>query len=140
MKKHFLRSCTVLLLGVAPMRVVASGQETLGLEGVWMANVTNVDCQTGAPGNGIIFRALHMFIHGSSLTSEDAFSTPSPRRCFGLDAWRHAQGHMFTSTFWFCRYNPDGSFPSTREVTVTIELNGDQSITMDKIKTRSKLS
>jgi hypothetical protein len=132
MKKRILGSCTMLVLGLAAMQTVASAQETPGLEGIWIANVTNRDCQTGAPGPA--FRALYMFSHDGSLTTEAAFFAPSPRRSSGLGAWRHTQGNTYAAQFWFFRYNPDGSFFSTREVTVTIELHGDQFTTMDKVE------
>jgi hypothetical protein len=133
MKERILRSCTILVLGLAATQTIASAQETPGIEGLWFANVTPVDCQT-VIAVGITFRALYMFIHDGSLTTEAAFFAPSPRRSSGLGAWRHAQGRAYTSTFWFFRYNADGSFLSTREVTSTIELNGDRFTTMDKVE------
>jgi hypothetical protein len=134
MKKRIFRSYTILVLGLAATQTIVSAQETPGIEGVWIANVTSRDCQTGAPAPGVPFRALHMFIHDGSLTSEAAFFAPSPRRSSGLGAWRHTQGHMYTSTFRFFRYNLDGSFLSMRKVTVTIQLNGDQFTSTDVVE------
>jgi hypothetical protein len=132
MKKRIFRSGAILVLGLAAIQIVASAQETPGIEGLWFANVTNVDCQTGAP--SFTFRALYMFIHDGSLTTEAAFFMPSPRRSSGLGAWRHAQARTYTSSWWFFRYNPDGSFLETREVTQTIQLNGDHFTTVDKVE------
>jgi hypothetical protein len=132
MKKSFFRTCAILVLGVAAMQTVASAQATPGIEGLWIANVTNRDCQTGA--SGATFRALYMFIHDGSVTTEAAFFTPSPRRSSGLGAWRHLQANTYASAWWFFRYNPDGSFLSMREITQTIELNGDQFTTVDKVE------
>src|SRR5215469_13706292 len=108
MKKRTFLSGAILILGLAAMQAVASAQEP-GLEGLWLANVTNVDCQTKQP-QAVTFRALYMFGHDGSFTTEAAFFMPSPRRSSGLGAWQHTQGQAYTSTFWFFRYNPDGSF------------------------------
>jgi hypothetical protein len=132
MTKRFFRNCTILVLGVAAIQTVASAQATPGIEGLWIANVTNRDCQTGAP--GFTFRALYMFIHDGSLSTEAAFFMPSPRRSSGLGAWRHTQANTYASAWWFFRYNPDGSFLSMREVTQTIELNGNRFTTIDKVQ------
>ena len=136
MKKSIFRNCTILVLGLVATQTIASAQEEeqAGIEGLWFANVTGADCQTFMPVGPTVARALYMFIHDGSLTTEAAFFTPSPRRSSGLGGWRHAQGRTFTSTFWFFRYNADGSFLSTREVTSTIQVNGDQFTTMDKVK------
>jgi hypothetical protein len=120
----------MLVLALAAVQPVASAQETPGLEGLWIANVTN--CPTGTPGPTI--RALYMFSHDGSFTTEAAFFAQSLRRSSGLGVWRHTQGHTYTAEFWFFRYNPDGSFFSTREVTLTIELNAGQFTTMDKVE------
>ena len=132
MKKRISVS-TMAVLGFAAIQTMAFAQETPGIEGVWLANLTSINCQTGVPLPGITLRGLYMFSHDGSLTTEAAFFGPSPRRSTGLGAWRHAQGRTFTSTFWFFRYNQDGSFLETREVTSNIELNGDQFTTVDKV-------
>jgi hypothetical protein len=130
--KRFFESCTILVLGLAATLTTASGQETPGIEGVWFADVTAVDCQTGAViPNLVPFRGLYMFIHDGSLTNEAAFLTPSTRRSSGLGTWGHAQGHTYTGTFRFFRYNPDGSLLVMRKVTTTIVLNGDQFTSVD---------
>jgi hypothetical protein len=136
MKKRIFQSCAILVLGLAATQTITSAQEQEqpGIEGLWFANVTGADCQTLTPVGPTVARALYMFIHDGSLTTEAAFFTPSPRRSSGSGGWRHARERTFTSTFWFFRYNPDGSFLSTREVTSTIEVNGDQFTTFDKVK------
>jgi hypothetical protein len=130
MKKSIFRGA-ILVIGLAASLAIASAQDTPGLEGTWFANVTNIDCQSSTPIS--TFRALYMFSHDGSYTSEAAFFAPSPRRSSGLGAWQHSQAHTYSAIFWFFRYNPDGSFFSTREVTQTIQLNGDQFSSMDKV-------
>lgn len=123
MTKRVFRNCS-LVLGLAAMQIAASAEETPGVEGVWLANITPVDCQTGAViANAVPFVGLYMFGHDGSLTNEAAFRVSNPLRSSGLGTWEHTQGHTYTSTFRFFRYNPDGSFLSRRDVTLTILLN-----------------
>jgi len=135
MKKRIFQSSSILVLGLAAIQTVASAQETPGIEGVWFANVTAVDCQTGAVlPNVTPFRGLYMFSHDGSLTNEAAFLVPTPRRSSGLGAWRHSQAQGYTSTFRFFRFNPDGSFLVMRRVASTIVLNGNEFTSMDKFQ------
>jgi hypothetical protein len=135
--KRIFGSCTILFLALVALQTIASAQETSssgtnGLEGIWYADVTPVDCHTGLViPNAPSFRALYMFGHDGSLENEAAFPVPNPRRSSGLGAWRHAQGQMHAGTFRFFRYNDDGSFLVLRKVTTTIVLNGDQFFSMD---------
>jgi hypothetical protein len=70
-----------------------------------------------------------MFVHDGSVVTDAAFS----RRVQGAarQPWRHTQANAYTSV-WFFRYNQDGSFLSTREITQTIEVTGDRLTTVDK--------
>jgi len=132
MKKRIIQSCAILVLVLTAMQTAASAQETPGIEGVWFADVTSVNCQTGAVVPGVpSFRGLYMFGHDGSLTNEAAFLVPSPRRSSGLGIWQHTQARTYTSVFRFFRYNTDGSFMVLRKVTSTIVLNGDQFTSMD---------
>jgi hypothetical protein len=124
--KRILGSCTILLLGLAATQTIASAQETPGLEGVWFADITPVNCQTGTPiPNVLPFRVLNMFGHDGSLTNESANLVPTPLRSSGVGTWRHTQAQTYTATFRFFNYNPDGSFMLMRKVAFTIMLNGD---------------
>jgi hypothetical protein len=134
--KRFLVTCTMTVLCFAAIQTVAFAQQTPGIEGVWTGNVVAADCQpphTPLP-NAIPFRALYMFGHDGSFTSEAAFSVPIAPRSSGLGSWRHTQGQMYASKFWFFRYKTDGSFLSFREITQTIQLNGNQFFTFDQIE------
>ena len=136
MKKSMLRICTILVLGLAAIAWAASAQETPGLEGVWFADVTAVDCQTGvAIPNVPSFRGLNMFSHDGSLTNDAAFFVPTPRRGAGLGTWRHMQAQTYTATFRFLRYDSNGLFLTMRKVTIkTIVLNGDQYTSFDQFQ------
>ncbi len=130
MKRHIFRGGAILVLALAASLATASAQDGPGLQGTWFANVTNIDCQSKVPLSS--FRALYMFGHDGSYTTEAAFFAPSPRRSSGLGSWQHAQAQSYTAVFWFFRYNADGSFLATREVTQTIQLNGDQFTSFDQ--------
>jgi len=143
MKKGIFRSCTILVLGFAATQTIASAQErrdaeeTPGIEGVWFAIVTPVDCNTHQViPNAVSFRGLNMFSHDGSFTNDAAFLVPNiPPRGAGLGRWQHTQGQMYTATFQFFRYKPDGSFLVMRQVTLkTIMLNGDQFTSFDQFQ------
>jgi hypothetical protein len=136
MEKRIFSSCTLfLVVGFAAVLTTASAQETPGLEGVWVADVTPVDCQTGVViPNAPSFRGLNMFSHDGSFTNEAAFPVPTPLRSAGLGTWQHTQAQTYTTTFRFFRYNADGSFMAMRKVSVTIVLNGDQYTSSDKFQ------
>jgi len=79
-----------------------------------------------------------MFSHDGSLTSEAAFPVPSPLRSSGLGSWQHTQGHVYTASFRFFRYQEGGpglvSFLVMRLVTITILLNGNQFTSFDQFQ------
>ena len=107
MKKRILSSCTLfLVLGFAIAPTSASAQETPGLEGVWFAHITPVDCQTGnVIPNAPSFRGLNMFSHDGSMTNDAAFPVPTLLRSSGLGTWQHTQAQTYTLAFRFFRYN-----------------------------------
>jgi hypothetical protein len=120
MTKHILRSCIIVaLLALTAMQPMASTHEAPRLEGVWKVSVTVRDCATGdvirTP------RALNLFMHDGSVTE----TADNPLRSSSVGQWRHLQGNSYTSTFWFFRRNPDGTFAATVKVTRTIELSDD---------------
>jgi hypothetical protein len=130
MKSQLLRYCTILVLGFAAMQMAAYADGP-DLEGVWFAVVTPIDCTTHAVlPNAPSFRGLYMFGHDGSLTNEAAFPG-SNFRSSGVGAWQHTQAQMYTSAFWFFRYNGDGSFLSLRRVSSKITVNGDQWTSID---------
>jgi hypothetical protein len=124
MKKHILRNCMILVLGLAAMQAIASAQDAPRLKGAWNVNVTINTCD---PNSQFLrnVRALNLFIHDGSMTETGASIPPSRSRSSSVGTWRHLQGNTYTSTFEFFRYNPDGSFFSTAKVTRMIELSQD---------------
>lgn len=135
MTKRILGNFNVLVLGLVVMSMAASAQEAVGIRGIWLANITPVDCQAGAViANAVPFVGMYLFSNDGSMKNEAAFLVASPLRSSGLGTWRHIQGRTYTSKFRFYRYNPDGSFLAMREVSLTIELNGDQFTSKDKFQ------
>ena len=123
---------TILFLGLTAAKF-ASAQETNGMEGIWYAIVTPVDCTSLlAIPNAPTFRGLYMFGHDGSLTNEAAFPVVSLRRSSGLGAWRHTQAQAYNATFRFFRYsNTDGTFQTLRTVFTNITLAGDHFTSID---------
>ena len=99
----------------AAMAVVLTGSQALqaqgtqGIQGTWDVNVTVVNCQTGAAIRTV--RALQMFSHDGSFTE----TANTFLRGSSLGEWDHTTANGYTSTYWFFRYNPDGSFKSLAE-------------------------
>ena len=136
MKQRIFSSSTLLLvLGFAAMVTNASAQATPGIEGVWFAHITPVDCQTGnVIPNAPSFRGLNMFSHDGSITNDAAFQVPTLLRSSGLGTWRHTQAQAYTLAFRFFRYNADGTFAAMRKVTQTLVVNGDQYNSVDRFQ------
>ena len=120
MTNHILRSCLIVaLLGLTAARPMASAHAAPRLEGAWKVSVTIHDCATG----DIIRtpRALNLFGRDGSVTE----TADNPLRSSSVGQWRHLQANSYTSTFWFFRRNPDGTFAATVKVTRMIELGDD---------------
>jgi hypothetical protein len=126
--KRIFGSCTMLLLGLAATQTIASAEETPGLEGTWISNVTPVDCQTGAPlalmPNA---RLLYLFNHDGSVLDEPVFLPPMTglRLSGGLGTWRHAQAQTYDFRLRLWVYKTDNSIAAMVVFTKTIELSGD---------------
>jgi hypothetical protein len=89
------------------------------IEGVWDAQVTIRNCQTGIAGP--TFRAMDLFVRGGAVV--DTNSAPPSTRGPGFGSWEHLGGRSFTSTLRFFLYNPDGSFAGVRRIAQDIQLN-----------------
>src|SRR4029077_16933777 len=77
--KRIFGSCTILFLSLLALQTMAPAQDTSslgvsGLEAIWYAEVTPIDCHTHLViPNAPVFRGLYMFGHDGSLTNEAAF-------------------------------------------------------------------
>lgn len=125
--KRILGSCTILLLALAATETIASAQATSGLEGVWISNVTPINCQTGAPLAPATARVLYLFNHDGSVTDQPGYLPPASglRLSGGLGTWRHAQAQTYDFKLWLWVYNSDNSIAAMSVFTKTIELVGD---------------
>jgi hypothetical protein len=93
------------------------------IEGVWDAQVTLRDCQTGH--TIATDRSMLMFIRGGSLMATDIFPTQHGP---GLGRWRYIGGRRYDSPFRFFRFNPDGTFAGFLRATrnITLSRGGDE--------------
>jgi hypothetical protein len=87
------------------------------LEGVWEAQVTVRNCQTGDPIGTL--RGMTTFIRGGALVGTNA--NPNPPISFGR--WQYLGGRRYSSVERFFRYNTDGSFAGVQRITRNFTLN-----------------
>ncbi|SPF50983.1 conserved exported hypothetical protein [Candidatus Sulfopaludibacter sp. SbA4] len=122
MKKNILRICTFALgLAGAQSMLPAQNTQTQTLEGVWDVSVTVTNCQTGALIRTV--RSLQMFLQDGSFTE----SANTSLRGISVGTWNRVSGPMYNATYWFFRYNPDGTFASIAQSLDTITLTQDGS-------------
>jgi hypothetical protein len=122
MKLSMFRICTILAIGFAASQTILSAQES-SLIGVWNVSVTVTNCQTGA-----VIRTVHslqLFSRDGSLT--ETANTASRGSSEGI--WTNAGGQTYNDTFWFYRFNPDGTFKSLAKGMDTIALGQDGEFT-----------
>lgn len=91
------------------------------IEGVYDARVSLFVCQTGAPIAN--FRAMDVFHRGGTLT--DTNVAPPTTRGPGFGTWRYLGGQLYTASFQFFRYNPDGTFAGLQRVRLNTTLSAD---------------
>lgn len=133
MKRLVLESWAVLALGFAATLTNAWAQESTGIEGSWIANVTVHDCQTGAVIRTV--RELAMFIHDGSFSQAATTITGSPNpRTSAVGAWRHTTGKNYSATFQFIGLTPVGTFATMALGTRSIELNNDTWTSKDQLQ------
>jgi hypothetical protein len=122
MKTSMLRMCTILAIGLAAsLQTLQAEQRTL--EGVWDVSVTVTDCNTGALIRTV--RSLQAFHHDGSMT--ETANTASRGISEGL--WRAASRQTNDASYWFFRYNTDGTFASFAKVSDKIDLGSDDHFT-----------
>lgn len=94
----------------------------LRLVGVWDVSVTLRDCVSGQA--LATFPAMNQYSADGSQLEFGVNMSPAARYP-SLGTWRFAGLHKFASQFSFFRFNPDGSYAGTQEVTRTISLSND---------------
>ncbi len=116
-KKIRLFAAVAMVLIGSQALLLAQGKHDM--EGTWDVSVKVVNCQSGALIRNV--RALQMFSHDGSFTE----TASTYLRGSSLGRWDHAEGNVYTSTYWFFRYNADGTFKSIAEGLNKEELSGD---------------
>jgi hypothetical protein len=123
MTQRFFRICILLTLGFATSQTLLSAQERNGLDGIWAVSVTVTNCQTGAPIRTVA--SLQQF-HADGSMIETA-NTGS--RGISEGVWGYAGHHTVAASYWFYRYNSDGTFASRASITDKIVLGSEGQFT-----------
>jgi hypothetical protein len=121
MTKTMFRVFATVAMALAGSQTLLLAQGNHNLEGTWDVNVTVVNCQSGALIRTV--RSLQMFSEDGSFTETAGMFL----RGSSLGKWDHAHQNVYTATYWFFRYNPDGTFKSIAEGLNKEELSGDGS-------------
>jgi hypothetical protein len=139
MKKTYLAATTgvalaVMLILAAP-QAPAARQNGKGrrIEGTWLVEVTERNCQNGSAIATATIPALNTFLAGGSMLSNPALPPAALRTGHGV--WEHAGGRSFTNTVVFFRFNPpNGAYAGTLTLRRDIELgeNSDQFTSTDR--------
>lgn len=119
MTKTMFRALAAIAIAFSGSQTLLMAQGPHSLEGTWDVNVTVVNCQSGALIRTV--SSLQMFSHDGSFTE----TANTFLRGSSLGKWDHAYGNVFTATYWFFRYNADGTFKSIAEGLNKEELSGD---------------
>jgi hypothetical protein len=94
-----------------------------GIEGVWLLDVTLRNCASGAP-LFEPFPTINTYHEGGTM-SEHGSRMPPAARNSGQGVWKQVARHRFTSRFLFQRFDPNGFYLGTQEVTRKMELSND---------------
>lgn len=138
MKNKFIQSAAGTLLALMLLfgatQIIVSGQEgetavdsekpahfSQSIEGVWQTTVTLRNCVTGAP--MATFRGLSTFHEGGTM-SETAASSGPALRSPAHGVWERERRGVYSASFIFLRFNPDGTFAGTQKTTATNILSG----------------
>lgn len=118
-----LRISILLALGFVASQSLLSAQEKSALDGIWSVSVTVTNCQTDAPIRTVA--SLQQFRRDGSMI--ETANTAS--RGISEGVWGFAGHHTVAASYWFYRYNPDGTFASRATVTDKIVLGSDGQFT-----------
>lgn len=123
MTRHLLSICTLLTLGLAASQTILSAQERNSLDGIWSVSVTVTNCQSGASIRTVA--SLQQFQSDGSMTE----TANTAARGISEGVWGFAGEHTVAASYWFYRYNPDGTFASRASVTDKIVLGSNGQFT-----------
>lgn len=119
MKASFFKICAVLAVGFAASQTMLQAQEGGTLKGIWDVSVTVTNCQTGALIRTV--RSIQQFHQDGSVV--ETANTASRGMSEGV--YSAAGDHTYDASYWFFRYNPDGTFASIARVSDKIVLGQD---------------
>ena len=89
--------------------------------GVWNVAVTVVNCQTGSLIRNV--RSVQMYQPDGTFSE----TTSSGARGSSVGYWYRQEGQVYGASYFFFRYNPDGSFASFAKAANQITLSPDGS-------------
>lgn len=110
---------STLLLALAASQTLLHAQRPHSIEGTWEVNVTVVDCQRGTPIR--IVRSLQLWSRDHSFSE----TANTYLRGSSVGAWAHDDRDTYIPTYWFFRYNADGTFKSMAEGLNKVTLSDD---------------
>ena len=117
--KSISQICAILALGLATLQTTVSAQDRHSIEGVWDVSVSVTNCQTGALIRTV--RSIQLFQpDGSFAETANTFL-----RGGSEGVWNHAGDGIYDATYWFFRYNPNGTFASIASAVDKVELSED---------------
>ncbi len=133
---HTLTAAALVCTSLLAVSTAAAQEATIDqttakarrIEGLWDSQANIINPQTGATLR--TFRGLTMFIQGGSLTATN--NQPATPTTTGpqFGRWEYLGHKQYTASFRFFRFNADGSFAGSQQVTRTFTVaNGAQSFT-----------
>lgn len=120
MSQGLFRICILLALAFTASQPLLSAQERSELEGIWNVSVTVTNCTTGASIRKVA--SLQQFRGDGSMI--ETANTAS--RGISEGVWRFVGRQTVAASYWFYRFNPDGTFASRASITdkITPGANG----------------
>ena len=92
--------------------------------GVWVLEVTLTNCATGAPVGVPPFKAVNTFHEGGTMSEHGSRFGPATRNQ-GQGVWKQVGRNRFASRFLFQRFDANGLYIGTQEVSRTSTLSDD---------------
>jgi hypothetical protein len=119
-----LAALTISAAGATELDGFGHSWRSGSIEGVWLMDVTFVNCATGAPVGVPTFPAVNTFHDGGTMSEHGARLSPALRNS-GQGVWKQTGRNRYTSRFLFQRFDANGLFIGTQEVTRKLTLSGD---------------